>query len=197
MQALERAKPTLPMKPGLPERREVEYIRHGTLCLTANLEVATGRVLAPTLALTRTDEDFKAHIARTVALAPEAGWVFVLDNLNTHMSEALVRFVAEQCEIESDLGQKERRGVLKSMTTRAAFLSDPAHRIRFHYTPKHCSWLNQIELFFSVLARRLLGRGSFVSLEDLAERVRAFIALHNDRWARPFRWTYTGRPLQN
>jgi transposase len=196
MQARERARPTLPMKPGLPERREVEYVRHGTLCLTANLEVATGRVLAPTVAVTRTDADFAAHVAGTVAIAPEAGWVFVLDNLNTHMSEDLVRFVAGACGIEDDLGRKERRGVLKTMASRAAFLSDPTHRIRCHYTPKHCSWLNQVELFFSVIARRLLRRGSFLSLDDLKRRVLAFIKLYNERWAKPYRWTHTGRPLQ-
>lgn len=196
MQALERARSTLPMKPGLPERREVEYVRHGTLCLTANLEVATGRVLAPTIAATRTDADFAVHVAGTVALAPEAGWVFVLDNLNTHMSEALVRYVAAECGIKDDLGRKKRHGVLATMASRAAFLSDPTHRIRFHYTPKHCSWLNQVELFFSVIARRLLRRGSFISLDDLRRRVLAFIELYNERWAKPFRWTYTGRPLQ-
>lgn len=195
MQALERARPTLPMRRGLPERREVEYIRHGTLCLIANLEVATGKVIAPTLGPTRTDEDFAAHVASTVALAPDAGWVFVVDNLNVHQSEALVRFVAKACGIDEELGKKYGRGILKSMASRAAFLSDTTHRIRFVYTPKHCSWLNQIELFFSVIARRMLRRGSFISLEDLRERVLAFIRFYNERTARPFRWTYTGRPL--
>lgn len=195
MQALERARPSKPMKPGLPERREVEYVRHGTLCLIANLEVATGRLLAPTLGPTRTEEDFAAHIKHTVALAPQAGWVFVADNLNTHQSESLVRFVAEACNIEVELGKKYGNGVLKSMATRAAFLSDPTHRIRFVYTPKHCSWLNQIEIFFSVIAKRVLRRGSFVSLEQLQDRVLAFIHFYNERSAKPYRWTFTGRPL--
>lgn len=195
MQALERARPTLPMKSGLAERREVEYIRHGTLCLTANLEVATGRLIAPTIASTRTDADFAAHIAATVTLAPEAGWIFVVDNLNTHQSEALVRFVAATCEIPDELGKKGKAGVLKTMTSRAAFLADLAHRIRFVYTPKHCSWLNQIELAFSVIARRLLRRGSFASTDDLRARVLAFIRFYNEHWAKPFKWTHTGRPL--
>lgn len=195
MQALERARPGKPMKPGLPERREVEYVRHGTLCLIANLEVATGRVLAPTLGPSRTEEDFAAHVARTVALAPQAGWVFVTDNLNTHQSESLVRFVAEACHLDVELGKKYRHGVLKSLASRAAFLSDPTHRIRFVYTPRHCSWLNQIEIFFSVIAKRVLRRGSFISLEQLKERVLAFITFYNERSAKPYRWTFTGRPL--
>lgn len=195
MQALERAHPTLPMKPGLPERREFEYIRHGTLCLIANLEVATGRILAPSIGPTRTEEDFAVHIAATVALAPEAGWIFVADNLDTHKSESLVRFVAKLVGYEGELGKLYRRGILKSTATRSAFLSDLTHRVRFVYTPKHCSWLNQIELFFSVIARRVLRRGSFVSIEDLKERVLAFIRFYNERSARPYRWTYTGRPL--
>lgn len=195
MQARERIHPTKLMKPGLPELREVEYERYGTLCLTANLHIATGLVLAPTLDATRGNRDFVGHIARTVALDPAATWIFVVDNLNTHTSEELVRYVAKTCGIQEPLGKMYRKGVLRSEATRAAFLGDPTHRIRFHYTPKHCSWLNQVELFFSVIARRLLRRASFISLEDLRDRVMAFIRYYNQHWAAPYRWTYTGRPL--
>ena len=179
----------------MPERREYEYLRHGSLCLTANFEVATGKVLAPTIAVKRDNEDFVSHIARTVAIAPGDSWVFVVDNLNTHTSEALVRYVAELSRFEGDLGRMYERGILRNQSTRANFLSDPSHRVRFVYTPKHCSWLNQVEIFFSVMARRLLRRGSFISLENLKERVLAFIEYYNEHWAKPYRWTHTGRPL--
>ena len=144
IQALERAAPTLPLKPGLVERPEYEYIRHGTQCLIANFNVATGEIIAPSIGATRTEEDFAAHIAQTIATDPEAPWIFIVDQLNIHQSETLVRLVARACRIEEDLGEKEKRGVLKSMQTRAEFLSDVSHRIRFLYTPKHTSWLNQI-----------------------------------------------------
>ena len=195
IQALERAAPTLPMKPGLVERPEYEYLRHGTQCLIATFDVATGEVVAPTIGPSRTEEDFAAHIAQTIATDPEASWLFIVDQLNIHKSEALVRLVAEACGIQEDLGEKEKRGILQSMSTRAAFLSDVSHRLRFLSTPKHTSWLNQIELWFSILVRRLLKRGNFTSVEDLRERLLAFSAYFNRTMAKPFKWTYKGRPL--
>lgn len=195
MQALERLHPTKPSRPGLVERIEFEYIRHGTWCLTANLEVATGKILAPTIEETRTRDQFVAHVGRTIASDPEGEWVFIVDNLDTHKSEELVRYVAEQIGHIDDLGKKFVRGVLQSRASRTAFLADPAHRIRFVYTPRHCSWLNQIELWFSSLSRRFLRRASFSSKEDLRSRLLAFIDYFNAILAKPYRWTYTGRPL--
>ena len=195
IQALERKQPTRPTQPGRVERREYEYIRHGTLALIANFEVALGRILSPWLGPTRTEEDFAAHIAQTLASDPGGTWIFIVDQLNTHKSEALVRLVADACDLAVDLGVKGKAGLLKSMETRAAFLQDPTHRIRFVYTPVHTSWLNQVEIWFSILVRRLLKRGNFTSLDDLKQRILDFIAYFNRTMAKPFKWTYAGRPL--
>lgn len=195
MQALEYKHPTKPTRPGLVERREFEYIRHGTRCLLANLEVATGRIIAPSILPRRTEEDFARHIEETLARDPEGRWIFIVDGLNTHQSETLVRLVAARLRISGNLGEKGKSGILKSMQSRRRFLETRAHRIRFVYTPKHCSWLNQVELWFSILVRRLLKRGSFASAEELEARVLGFIAYFNRVLAKPFKWTYTGRPL--
>lgn len=196
IQALERVHPTKPPRPGLNERIEGEYKRHGTLCLMANLDVVQGRIIEPTIGPTRTEEDFAANIQRIIDTDPGGTWIFVADQLNTHMSETLVNLVAERCGVDDDLGQKGVSGVLRSMATRRSFLEDDTHRIRFVYTPRHTSWLNQIECWFSILARRLLKRSSFSSLDELETKLRDFIEYFNAVLAKPFKWTYTGRPLQ-
>ncbi len=197
IQALERKHPTKPMAPGKPVRIEHEYVRHGTQALIANLDIVTGKCVSPSIGDTRTEADFVAHIQQTVALDPEATWIFIVDQLNTHKSESLVRFVAEACGIDLDLGVKGKQGILHSQVSRQAFLQDASHRIRFVYTPKHTSWLNQIEIWFSILVRRLLKRGNFSSVNQLRERILAFIDYFNQTMARPFKWTYAGRPLQS
>jgi transposase len=196
IQALERIAPTLPMQAGRVERREFEYARHGTLTFIGNFHVVTGELVAPTLGPTRTETDFAQHIAQTVATDPTASWVFVTDNLNIHSSESLVNLVATECEIEQDLGKKGRKGVLRSVGSRQAFLADKNHRIRFVFLPKHTSWLNQIEIVFGVIMRKVIRRGSFTSVTDLKSKLVQFIRYFNEVFAKPFRWTFTGRPLQ-
>jgi hypothetical protein len=195
IQALERAAPTLPRPPGLGERPAYASLRHGTQGLIAHFDVATGEVVAPSLGATRTEEDFAAPIAQPIAPEPEAPWIFLVDQRNTHTSEALVKLVASACGIEDELGEKEKRGVVQSRQTRAEFLRAASHRIRFLSTPKHTSWLHQSESWCSILVRRVLKRGNLTSVEDVRERILAFIVSFNKTMAKPFKWTYTGRPL--
>jgi len=196
IQALERFAPSLPMRPGKVERREFEYIRHGTQALIAHFDVVTGKV-GGVVADTRTEADFAAFLEELFAsAAPSMRWRIVCDNLDTHMSESVVRLVARQCGIdEATLGRKGRDGVLARKASRQAFLRDHSHRITFHFTPKHASWLNQIEIWFSILVRKLLRRASFVSKADLKHRIERFIDYFNHTMAKPFKWTWAGKPL--
>ena len=196
VQALERKYSDLPLACGKVARREFEYIRHGTRSFIVSRDVVSGQVLVPWGGPTRTEADFLAHVQAVVASDPTAArWRFVVDNLNIHQSESLVRWVATESDLDLDLGAKGTAGILHTQPSRAAFLSDPTHRIVLHYTPKHSSWLNQIEMWFSILVRKLLKRGSFTSVDDLQAKVLAFIAYYNRTMAKPFKWTYQGKPL--
>jgi transposase len=195
LQALERIAPSKAMIAGKCQLIEFEYARHGTLCLIGNFVVTTGELLRPTIGPTRTEGDFVSHIEQTLSVDPAGSWVFVVDNLNIHCSEGLVKLVAKACEVATDLGKKGVRGVLKSVASRQAFLSEPGRRIRFVYLPKHSSWLNQIETTFGVIMRKVIRRGSFTSVDDLRTKLLSFITYFNRVFAKPFRWTYTGRPL--
>ena len=186
------------MKPGLEERIEHEYIRHGTLCLIASFDVVTGQSIAPTMGPTRTEEDFLEHCKRTVAVHPESKWRIIVDPLNTHWSASLALWVIamENLTLPPDeLGVKGESGILKNQASRQAFLTATERHIRFIYVPKHSSWLNQVEIWFSVVVRRVIQRGHFVSVEALRQRLVDFIDYFNRTMAKPYRWTFTGQPL--
>ena len=195
IQALERIAPGLPLRPGKVERREFEYRRHGTQALIAAFDVTTGKVEG-VVGDTRTEKDF-ARFLRTLlsSAAANTKWDIVCDNLDIHLSESVVRLVARACRVKASLGAKGKSGVLASRATRQAFLSQPKHRITFHFTPRHASWLNQIEIWFSILVRKLIRRGDFISKQDLRTKIEQFIAYFNATMAKPFRWTMAAKPL--
>lgn len=189
MQILQRKHPTIPLQPGKPEKREHEYIRHGTRCLIASFVVPTGKVVWD-LGVTRTSVDFAAHLTRVTSQFPEfQRFHWVLDNLNTHWS-------LDVCQLMAQLnGLPFHHQDLRTGAQRRAFLTDPTHKHVFHFTPKHGSWLNQVELWFSTLARRFLKRGDFASAAEFVARLTAYLNDHNAHRAHPYRWTYTGQPL--
>ena len=181
-------------QPGQSAKMEFEYIRHGTTSLIGFFDVATGRMEMPYLNSTRTEEDFVEAVKALTETDPQAPWTFICDGLNTHKSEAPVRFVAEACVPGVEPGKKGKTGILKSMKSRADFLHDPSHRIRFVYTPKHSSWMNRIEIWFGIINRKLLKRKSCLSTEELEASILRFIEQYN-LTAHPFKWTYAGIPL--
>lgn len=188
IQALERTAPNLPRKQGQIEKREFNYTRHGTVVLIANLRIADGKLINSTIGDSRTEADFLKHIQETVATDEQGKWIFIVDNLNTHQSATLTQWVAHQIGDEQDLGKKGKRGILQNMETRKEYLKDKKHRIRFVYTPKHCSWLNLVECFFATLSKRVIARGNFCSKEDLKNKLKQYLDYHNLHFAKQFKW---------
>lgn len=195
LQALERNAPDKPPQPGRTAKLEFEYTRHGTTTLIGNFDVVSGELFAITIQPTRTEEDHVRHIRQTIITDPDASWIFIVDNLNTHSSAGLVEYIAELCEPELDLGRKGKHGILKSVASRREFLEDVNHRVRFVFLPKHSSWLNQIETVFGMIMRKVMRRGNFTSVADLEAKLHRFVDYFNRVFAHPFRWTYTGKPL--
>ncbi len=189
MQILQRTYPTQLAKPGHPEKREFEYIRHGTRALLTTFCVPTGQVVW-NLGPTRTSVDWVRHLDHVAAQFPlMKRFDWVVDNLNTHWSLDVCQWVAQRSGIPV---------VSKALQTgqeRRKFLSDPSHKHVFHFTPIHGSWLNQVELFFSVLSRRFLKRGDFANAASFEERIQRWLTTYNRDHAHPYRWTYTGEPL--
>jgi transposase len=189
MQILRRLHPTQPAVPGKPEKREFEYERLGTRVLLTTFCVPTGKVVW-NLGRTRTSVDWTGHLRHVVEQLPDMQqYHWVVDNLNTHWSLEVCLQVAQWCGIE--VPKKE----LKTGTQRRAFLSEQSHKHVFYFTPVHGSWLNQVELFFSVVVRKLLKRGDFSSPEEFEERLQRWLSWYNQEHAHPYRWTYTGEPL--
>ncbi len=195
IQALERIAETKPMRSGLPEKIEFEYTRHGTLCLIPSFDIITGKITTYRLGETRDEQDFSEHIAATIETAPADEWIFISDQLNTHKSETLVKLIADLINFKEPLGVKGKSGILENIETRQEFLSDSSHRIRFAYTPKHCSWLNQVEIWFGILVKKVIKRGNFTSKNDLRKKITDFIHYFNRTMARPYKWTCKGVPL--
>lgn len=195
IQALERIAPDRPMEEGKPVGIEFEYKRHGTQTLIAGFDVAAGTVCG-WVGDTRTEEDFARFIESLVQNDPDCHTHhFIVDQLNTHKSATLVETTARLSGLDIDLGVKGKSGILMSMETREAFLSDPNKKVIFHYTPKHASWMNQIEIWFGILARKVVKRGNFTSKVALRQRLLDFIDYFNSTMAKPFKWTYQGKVL--
>lgn len=197
IQALERICPDWRALPGMTGKREFEYIRHGTISYIGFFDVITGRILDPYLGPTRTEEDFAIALERALDSDPdETKHVdVIMDNLTTHVSESVVRLIAKKIGFTGDLGEKGKSGILRNKQTRYEFLTDRTHRIRLVFTPRHCSWMNQIEIVFGVINRELLRNASYASTDAVIEDIKAFIKQYNELFAHPFNWMYHISPL--
>ena len=181
------------MKKGSVKKREYEYKRNGTTTLIAAQDVSTGKIVTGNLGPTRTEQDFLKFCQQTVALYPkEDEVIFLADQLNTHQSASLVEWIAKQIDYKESLGKKGQRGILKSMASRMIFLENKEHRIRFVYTPKHCSWLNPIENWFGKLQRHVITGGVFASVQELETKIKDYISYYNRCMLKPLKWKFKG-----
>ena len=197
---MERLEQRAPASKGGHLRREFEYERHGTTTLMAALNVRDGKIVNRYINPTRTEADFLIFVKQTVEpLIKDKADVEVIilaDQLNTHVSESLVLWTADILGIKGILGKKRKKGILYDQQTRKAFLEDEKHRIRFVFTPKHCSWLNPIENWFAKLQRHVLYNGNFSSVKELETKIEKYIDYHNTCKAKPLKWKFNGLVLQ-
>ena len=189
IQAISHSK-TSKMSVGKLKRIESEYIRNGTTCLIASRNIKTGKLNAYTLGQTRKEEDFLKHAQQIIATQPDKKHIIICDQLNTHKSASLVRWVASVCCDTIDLGTKGKQGILRSQKSRMDFLENEGHQIRFCFTPKHCSWMNQIENWFAILQRKVIRHGEFNSVDSLEKRIADFICYYNKILSKPVNWTF-------
>ena len=193
IQAIERNTGIAPKSKGAYRRIEYEYTRHGTTTLMAANNVENGRLIHHKLGPTRDEQDYLDFVKATVNELPEMDRIIILsDQLNTHMSESLVRWIAQEQQYDQDLGVKGRSGILKSMDSRRAFLETQHHRIRFVFTPKHCSWLNPIENWFAKLQKHVIKNGNFSSIKELQNKIMAYIDFYNQELVKPIKWRFKG-----
>ncbi|MGB1241226.1 MAG: transposase [Chitinophagales bacterium] len=194
IQAIERHQATGPVSKGGHTQREHEYKRHGTTTLIGAVNVSNAKMMNAHLQATRDEEDFGNFIKETVGMLPEMDKIVILsDHLNTHLSETLVRFIAEEGGYtQEDLGIKGQSGILANMQTRKKFLESEHHRVRLIYTPKHCSWLNPIENWFAKLQRHIIKNGNFLSVKELEGKIESYIKFYNDQLAKPINWKFKG-----
>jgi hypothetical protein len=194
IQAIERYEGTAPKSKGSHKRQEHEYERYGTSTLIAATNVASGGLTEALLNPTRDEKDFGDFTKSMIVKLPEMDKIIILlDQLNTHLSETLVRFIAEEGGYAlENLGVKGKSGILKSQQTRKDFLECEHHRIRFVFTPKHCSWLNPIENWFSKLQRHVIKNGNFKSVKELEDKIKSYIAFYNEQLAKTIKWKFKG-----
>lgn len=191
IQALERYEQRASQSQGGHKRREFEYIRRGTTTLMAAVNVESGALVHYHLGPTHKEVDFADFVKATVGKLPSMDRVIILaDQLDTHLSETLVRWIAEGDG--EQVGEKGKSGILRRQHSRREYLENEHHRVRFIFTPKHCSWLNPIENWFAKLERHVTGSGNFTSVEQLCKRIAEYIEYYNRQLAKPLNWKFAG-----
>jgi transposase-like protein len=193
VQAIERYESQAPQSKGGHRRKEFEYIRHGTTTLIAAINVENGKLINAHLQSTRNETDYANFLKETVNMLPSLDKIVVIsDQLNTHMSETLVRWIAEEEGYDEDFGKKGKYGILHNMQSRREFLENEGHRIRLIFTPKHCSWLNPIENWFAKLQRHVITGGNFKSVKELEHKIKEYIVFYNNRLTKVLKWKFKG-----